>query len=207
MATDNSNAIYTAGEMQNTGKFSFNTTNINNASYIPSLDMCPTKAQITAAAKTGYTLTISTAYNAKQLVPSKDWSMTKNIGKLTIHFYTSALTSNTVLNGWRYTTSTLPSLKYSSLETGTSIFYCSPGTLNSTYTTGATLTLNTSKHSTWPIGSYLCYLVYICTTQTGYAVLSGYYEPSEASQLNSGTNVEALRNWSIQTFTFQEFYS
>jgi len=200
MATNNSNAIYMAKEMQDGGTFLFRDT-------IPK--MCPTKAQITVAAKTGYTLTIPTSYHAKQLVPSKDWSMTKNIGKLTIN-----ISPSPYLNGqgdsslWLVHFGSRPQFTDTKIHENASYLYCQADANNGGFnssTTSITMTLITYETPTWPTsGTNLVFLSYVCYTDDGgAAVLNGYYTSSEASQLNSGTNVTA-GTWFTVTYVSAE---
>jgi len=209
MATGNSNAIYTAGEMQNTGAFSFNTTNVNVVSYIPSLDMCPTKALITAAVRTGYTVTIPTSYNAKQLVRWWDVDWKKNIGKLTIRLYSSSyLTSQGDSSLWLVHFGSRPQFTDTKIHENASYLYCQADANNGGFnssTTSITMTLITYETPTWPTsGTNLVFLSYVCyTNDGGAAVLNGFYTSSEASQLNSGTNVTA-GTWFTVTYVSAE---
>lgn len=212
MATGSSYAIYTAREMQSTGAFSFNTTNVNVVSYIPSLDMCPTKALITAAVRTGYTVTMPTSYNAKQLVPWRDVDWEKKIGKLTIRLYSSSyLTSNGDTSTWLAHFGSRPIFNDTGISQDAIYVYCTTtantGSFNSS-TTSITMELRTYETPTWPTsGTNLVYLSYVCSsTNGGTAVLNGYYTYTEASQLNSGTNVTAGTYFSTTYVSMEDWY-
>jgi len=191
MATGATNGIPTARELENTGAFSFNTTNANVLSYVPSLDMCPTRQTILAAIKSGYGAEISTTYSNGRLVPYNAIQWQKNVGKLTISLLNTPPYSlnDYMMIAIKYSTNTsyLPS-KYSDLNSLSNL----SGALINTFT-NTSVTIYFPSWSAYTQNIRIYYSWETFSTQSIY--LYGNVTSAQLSSLKNGTNITITGYW------------